>query len=72
MVELNIKNLLKKKNHSKYWFCQNMGGNYQFLSRLMNNETTSISFDTIDKLCDVLDCEISELIIRKGDQKKNE
>lgn len=31
----------------------------------MNNETTSIHFDTLNKLCDVLDCEPGDIIVRK-------
>lgn len=36
----------------------------------MNNETTSIHFETIDRACEILDCEPGDLIVRKKNGKK--
>lgn len=62
MVYLRINELLKEQKKSKYWLIKNMSCNYRSLSNLMNNETNSIRFDTIDKLCNIFNCEIGELI----------
>lgn len=62
MVYLRINELLKEQKKSKYWLIKNMSCNYRSLSNLMNNETNSIRFDTIDKLCSIFNCEIGELI----------
>ena len=61
MLYFRIEELLKKKNKSKYWLIKNMEGSYQAISRLINNETIAIHFDTIDKICDLLDCEPGDL-----------
>ena len=42
-----------------------MEGSYRSLSNMMDNKTTSIRFDTIDKLCDIFNCEVGEIIERK-------
>lgn len=42
-----------------------MAGSYQALSNLMNNETNGIHFDTLEKICTVLDCEPGDIIVRK-------
>lgn len=70
MVYFKINELLKKKKKSKYWFIKNMEGGYQALSHLMNNETKAIHFDTLEKACIILDCEISELIEIRKDKRK--
>ena len=71
MVYFKINELLKKKKKSKYWFIKNMEGGYQSLSHLMNNETKAIHFETLEKMCDLFECEIGELIeIKKEDKKK--
>lgn len=73
MIQVRVKELLKKQKKSKYWFVKNMEGGYQSLTRLMNNETSSIKFETLEKMCDLFDCEIGDIIVRvrkKG--KKNE
>lgn len=36
----------------------------------MDNQTTGIHFDTLEKMCNVLDCEIGELIVLKKDKRK--
>lgn len=64
MIHLRVKEILEEKGKSKYWFVKNMEGGYQAMSHLMNNETTSIRFETLDKLCKVLDCTPGELISR--------
>ena len=70
MVYFRIKELLKKKNKSKYWFIKNMEGGYQSLSHLMDNQTKAIHFETLEKICNLFDCEIGELIEIKRNPKK--
>ena len=61
MIYLNIKELLKKKGKTKYWLVKEMGSGYQNVSAMMNNETTGIKFETIEKLCKILDCTPNDL-----------
>ena len=65
MIYININGMLQKKRKTKYWFVKNMGSNYQTLSRLMNNETQGIKFETLDKICEIFECEPGDIIIRK-------
>ncbi len=62
MIYIRINEILKEKNKSKYWFVKNMEGSYQSLSKLMNNETNSIYFETLEKACDVLKCKPGDII----------
>lgn len=62
MLNFNIEELLKKKNKSKYWLCQKMNITNRNLNRIINGQTTSISFKYLEDLCHYLDCTISELI----------
>lgn len=70
MIYFRIKKLLKQKKKSKYWFIKNMEGGYQSLSHLMDNQTKAIYFETLEKMCDLFDCEIGELIEIKKDKRK--
>lgn len=67
MVELNIKNLLKEKGKTKYWLVKNMEYNYQSVSDMMNNKTKAIRFETIEKLCNILEYEPNDLFVIKKD-----
>ena len=62
MLNFNIEKLLKKKKKTKYWLCQNMNITNRNLNRIINGETTSISFK-------YLDCNLSELISIDDDTK---
>lgn len=65
MIQINVKELLKKQKKTKYWFVKQMEGGYQSLTRMMENQTTGIRFDTLEKMCDIFNCEIGDIIVRK-------
>lgn len=62
MVNFNIEKLLKNKGKTKYWLCKNMNITTRNLNRIINGETTSISFKYLEDLCNFLDCKIEDLI----------
>jgi len=62
LVIFNIETLLKKNNRSKYWLCQQMNITSRNINRLINGETTSISFKYIEQFCKLLNCTAGELI----------
>lgn len=76
MIYLQINERLKEQKKSKYWFIKNMEGGYRSLSNLMDNNTRGIRFETLEKICELLDCEPGDIIIRKKlkrkGKKKNE
>ena len=72
MIQVNVKELLKKQKKTKYWFVKQMEGGYQSLTRMMENQTTGIRFDTLEKMCDIFNCEIGDIIVRKKGKKKKE
>lgn len=61
MVYLNIKELLKKQNKTKYWLVKNMESGYQTVSAMIDNKTKGIRFETIEKLCNLLECTPNDL-----------
>lgn len=61
MVHVRIKELLEERGRTKYWLNKQTDIDYKNLSRLMNDETASIYFETMEKLCAVLECTPNEL-----------
>lgn len=70
LIYVRIKEILKEEKKSKYWFVKQMEGGYQALSHLMDNETSGIHFDTLEKMCEILDCEPGDIIVRKKTVRK--
>ena len=69
IVKLNVKKILEKKGKSKYWLfneLNNLGTiSYSNFNSLVEQKAKSIKYENIDKLCKVLECDVSELIIRE-------
>lgn len=61
MIYCKIKNLLKKNNKTKYWLVNELETDYKSLNKLLDNSTTSIHFDTLEKLCKVFNCTLDDL-----------
>ncbi len=69
MIKLNIEELLKKNNKSKYWLCQNMNVTSRNMNRIIRGETSSISFKYLEEFCRLLNCTPNELIIIESKEK---
>ncbi len=69
MVELNVDNLLKKKNKSRYWLFNQLNStkimSYSNFLNLIDSRTKSIKYENIEKLCSILECTPNDLFIIK-------
>ncbi|MBQ8923225.1 MAG: helix-turn-helix transcriptional regulator [Lachnospiraceae bacterium] len=61
MVRLRILDILEEQQHTKYWLYKQMDLSYQNFNRLVMNETSSIKFENLNKLCKILNCPIGDL-----------
>jgi DNA-binding Xre family transcriptional regulator len=68
MVRLRVLDILKEQQHTKYWLYKQMDLSYQNFNRMMNNETSSIRFENLDKLRKILNCSISDLFEVEDDE----
>ena len=60
-MRLRILEILKEKNKTKYWLYIQLGLSYQNFNKIVNNETTSIKFDNLKAICDILECTPNDL-----------
>ena len=62
MLQLRIDEILKEQEHSKYWLYKKMEPmSYQNFKKIYDNETTSIKFETLEKLKNALDVTYDDL-----------
>lgn len=66
-IKLRIHKLLAEKRLTKYRFIAMTGLGYKNASRILDNETESIRFSTIARICSALDCTPGDLfeVMRK-------
>ena len=72
MIRLKILEILEEQNHTKYWLYKQMDLSYQNFNRIVNNETTSIRFDNLEKLSTILQCPIGDLFEVTNEEKLDE
>ena len=61
MLRLRVLEILDEQHHTKYWLYKQMDLSYQNFNRMVSNQTSSIRFDNLEKLSEILNCPISEL-----------
>lgn len=61
MVRLRILEILEEQGHTKYWLYKQMDMSYQNFNKIVNNETSSIRFENLDKLSLLLGVPVGDL-----------
>lgn len=61
MIRLDVLELLKQWEKTKYWLYKQLGMSYQNFNRMVNNETKSIRYEMVETLCQVLECTPNDL-----------
>ena len=62
MIKVKIDKILKEQDKSLYWLAKATELSYPTIHRLVNNKTSSISFDTLEKICLALDVDIEDIL----------
>lgn len=62
VIIVKLEDLLQTQDKSLYWLSQKTELSYPTIHRLVNGKTTSIAFDTLDKICYVLNCNTQDII----------
>ena len=68
-VILRVDDILKEKGKTRYWLCKRMEMHYVSFKKMVENETSSIRFDTLARLSEILDVPVGDLF-QKSDEKK--
>lgn len=66
MIRLRVLDILKEKGKTKYWLYNQMNMSYQNFNKMVSNKTKGIKYENLELLCEILECEPSDLFeIRK-------
>lgn len=70
MIRIKISTLLGEKKMTQSELARKTGIRKATINELYWELNESIKLDTIDKICEALDCEISDLLVRESERKK--
>lgn len=70
-MHINIDKILQERNLTRYWLAKEIDCNYQSLTHLCNNTSKLISFDLLERICNVLNVTPTDiLIVDKNNNKE--
>lgn len=67
MVKLRVEEILKEQGKTRYWLNKRMEMHYVSFKNMIENNTTSIRFETLDKLSTLLNVPIGDLFEKTED-----
>lgn len=62
MIKIKLREIMWEKNLSAVKIQQKTGIHPTTISKIINGKNSNFGLDTLDKLCDVLDCSVSDLL----------
>lgn len=62
MIRVNLDKYLEKEERNITWVHKHTKVAKTTLYKLRDNETTSISFDVLEKLCTLFNCDIKDML----------
>ncbi len=62
-IDIKLKELLNEKGISRNKLCSMMGSNYDLITRYYNNRVTRVDLEIIAKICFVLNCTITDVLV---------
>lgn len=60
---MNVQNLLDEQHKTRYWLVKQMQTTYKTVNKICDNTLTGLQLETIEKLCDILNCTPNDLFI---------
>lgn len=68
MVRLRVIEILKEQNKTRYWLCKHMDMHYVSFKKMIENDTNSIRFETLNKLSNLLNVPVGDLFEKIDDE----
>lgn len=72
MIIVNIDVMLAKKKMSVTELSEKVGISMTNISLLKNGKVKGLRFETLDKICEVLDCQPGDILERKGGESNEQ
>ena len=61
MINMNVQKLLDEQNKTRYWLVKQMQTTYKTVNKICDNTLTGLQLETIEKLCQILNCTPNDL-----------
>jgi putative transcriptional regulator len=69
MIRLRLAEILEGRGRTVYWLWKETGVRYATIWQMTNGEVARLNLDTLDRICEVLECEPGDLLVRVEDTR---
>jgi putative transcriptional regulator len=69
MILIQIDQLLATRGRTFYWLAKETGISHTTLWRLKKGKALGINFETLEKLCQTLQCQPGDFLLMKNEKK---
>jgi len=69
MIKVKLNEMLAKRGHTLYWLWKETGIRYATIWQMAKGEVTRLNLETLDRVCEVLECEPGDLLVRNENRK---
>ena len=69
-MKISIQSQLAAKNMTRYELARRINVTYPTIDKIYKGTSTSIKFDILEAICDVLDCSPNDILISTKDDEK--
>lgn len=68
MINMNVQKLLDERNKTRYRLVKEMQTTYKTVNKICDNTLTGLQLETIEKLCNILECTPNDLFLIENQQ----
>ena len=65
MIQIQLKRILRQRKRSMYWLAQAVEAHYPTIHRLAEGQVALVNLETLDRICEALECDVSDILVRK-------
>lgn len=70
MITFRLSEILEERKQTVYWLWQKTGIRYATVWQMSKGEIVRLNLDVLDRICEVLECQPGDLLVRVEDRKK--
>ena len=64
MIKLRLSEMLEERGKTVYWLWKRTGLRYATIWQMSKGESARLSMDTLDRVCDALECQPGDLLVK--------
>lgn len=69
MIEIRVNKLLEERSRTFYWLAKETGVSHTTLWRLKKGKAYGITLDTLEKICQALNCQPGDILRLRRDSR---